>query len=81
MRLEAYLLTTKRTHQDRGQRSILQIIRAVGLTEDEIIQASFHSKKIGRRIKSDPDTGLASNLLLEYVGVGDAHQTNDGEAA
>ena len=40
-RLQTYLRDEKLKGVDKGQRSILNIVRYVGLTEDEIIQASF----------------------------------------
>jgi hypothetical protein len=65
-RLEEYLHNEKLKDNNRGQRSILNIVRYVGLTEDEIIQASFRNPRIGRRIATDPETGRASALLFEY---------------
>lgn len=64
-RLEAYLRSEKEKEKDRGQRSIIQIIRDVGLTEDEIIQVSFRNSHVGRRVKIGQD-GLATQLLFEY---------------
>jgi hypothetical protein len=52
---------------DQGQRSIIQVIRDVGLTEDEIIQVSFRNRHVGRRAKIGED-GLAKQLLFEYQG-------------
>lgn len=51
----------------KGQRSILNLISHVGLTENEIIQISFKSNKIERRIKKDA-AGFADRLMFEYVG-------------
>lgn len=64
-RLEEYLRAEKAKKVDQGQRSIIQIIRDVGLTEDEIIQASFRNPHVGRRAKIGED-GLAKQLLFEY---------------
>ena len=66
-RLEEYLRAEKAKHVDQGQRSIIQIIRDVGLTEDEIIQVSFRNPHVGRRAKIGED-GLAKQLLFEYQG-------------
>jgi len=63
--LEQYLRNEKANQKDRGQRSVLQIVRDVGLTEDEIIQVSFRNPRVGRRVKLAED-GLAGQLLFEY---------------
>lgn len=65
-RLEMYLRDEKRKGDDKGQRSFLNIVRYVGLTEAEIIQASFRNPHIARRLGTDPGTGLANVLLFEY---------------
>lgn len=65
-RLEKYLRDEKLKGIDQGQRSFLNIVRYVGLTEDEIIRASFRDQRIGRRVGKDPVTGLANVLLFEY---------------
>jgi hypothetical protein len=64
-RLEEYLRKEKAKKIDQGQRSIIQIMRDVGLTEDEIIQVSFRNPHVARRVKTDED-GLAKQLLFEY---------------
>lgn len=63
--LEEYLRAEKAKGEDRGQRSILRILSEVGLTEDEIIQASFRNAKISRCVTAD-EKGFANRLLLEY---------------
>lgn len=67
--LEEYLKDVK--HRDalagkRGQRGLLHLVRHVGLTEDEILQLSFASPLIERRISADGD-GQAESLYFEYV--------------
>ena len=64
-KLEDYLKTQKEAGKDKGQRSILHLMCALGLTEAEILQASFRSKKIKRRMISDK-SGIAAQMLLEY---------------
>ncbi len=64
-KLEQYLRSEKAKRDDQGQRSVIQIIRDVGLTEDEIIQVSFRNPRVGRRVKLDAE-GLAKQLLFEY---------------
>ena len=65
-KLEQYLEEQKSKSTGKGQQSLLHLVRNVGLTEDEIIQISFKSKKIERRIKEDEE-GYAKSLLFEYV--------------
>lgn len=65
-RLEAYLRQEKDTGEDQGKRTLLRIVRDIGLTEDEIIQASFRNARIGRFIKPDADSGLAKELMFGY---------------
>ncbi len=67
IRLENYLREEKATSGDKGQRSILRIMGDVGLTQDEILQASFGNARIGRCVTQD-EQGFAKLLLLEYVG-------------
>lgn len=65
-RLESYLKREKEKRTGKGQRSLLNIVSKIGLIEDEILQISFRSKRIERRI--DPsEKGFADRLLFEYV--------------
>lgn len=69
--LETYLADEKRKAQGSsafGQKSMLNIIRHVGLTEDEILRISFVSDKIDRRLSKNQTDGFADRLLFEYVG-------------
>ena len=65
-RLEAYLKAERDAGEDKGQRSILHLVAKVGLTEDEILQASFRSKHIRRVVTSGTLDGMAKDILLEY---------------
>jgi hypothetical protein len=65
-KLEAYLEAEKAAERDRGQRSILHLIARLGLTEAELLDASFRSKHIIRRIAANPVNRRAEDLLLEY---------------
>ena len=65
-KLEAYLKAEKALRADKGQRSILHLMAELGLTEAELLQASFRSRHISRRIAPDPATQRAAALLLEY---------------
>ncbi len=65
--LEEFLRREKLKGEDKGQRSVIRIIKDVGLTQDEIIQASFRNPRIVRRVAQD-ERGLANQLLFEYDG-------------
>lgn len=65
-KLEQYLREQKETKIDQGKRSVIRIIRDVGLTQDEIIQISFVSKKIHRWVTVDPASSIAKDLLFSY---------------
>ncbi len=67
-RLEKYLKSQKviAKGNNRGQRSLLHLMANVGMTEAELIQASFRSKHIVRKIAKDDETGRAGALLLEW---------------
>jgi len=67
-RLEKYLRNVKEAAQpgDRGQRSILHLMARLGMTEAEILQASFGSERIRRALATDDTTGRAAAILLEY---------------
>ncbi|MBS0193173.1 MAG: hypothetical protein JSR34_02935 [Proteobacteria bacterium] len=66
-KLERYLCAEKAKKKDKGQRTVLHLMAALEMTEDEVIRASFGSKKIKLLTVADDATGLASALLLEYV--------------
>ncbi len=66
--LEAYLMDQKSDarRDDKGQRSILHLMARVGMTEAELLHASFKSRHVGRVIAADPETNRAEALLLVY---------------
>ena len=66
-KLETHLRNEKEKAQDKGQRSLLHLMVKVGLTESEILQASFDSRHIKRLEKTDPETNLTEKILFEYV--------------
>lgn len=66
--LENHLMKEKRDAGDKGQRSLLNLVRDVGMTEAELVQASFRSKHITRTVKKNKETGMADLLLLEWDG-------------
>ena len=46
--------------------SIIHLVAELGLTEDEVLQASFRSNKIRRKLMED-DKGIAKGILLEHI--------------
>jgi hypothetical protein len=68
MRLENYLRTTpgKRGQSDKGQRTILHIVARLRMTEAEILDAAFNSKRIKATPARDLGTGRATDILLEF---------------
>jgi len=67
-KLETYLRAEKEARKDQGERTVLHLVRHLGMTEDEIMQASFRSKLVERRIGKDPETDLANTLFFVYSG-------------
>src|SRR5277367_4550275 len=74
-RLENYLQFQKRnaTRGDRGQRSMLHLMANVGLTESEILQASFKSGYIKRLVATSESSHLASDILFQYDETGNSN--------
>ncbi|MGJ8572714.1 MAG: hypothetical protein ACSHXI_18655 [Hoeflea sp.] len=68
MRLIEYLKSEKQKNEDKGQRTILHLIAKLGMTEAQVLEASFQSGKITRRLSKDGNTGRANEILLEWVG-------------
>jgi len=67
-RLERYLKGEKTKAGDRGQRSTFHLIAKLGMTEAEILKASFQSNRVVRRLGVDKETGLANAILFEWKG-------------
>lgn len=65
-RLEDYLRKERETGGDKGQQAILHLIRALGLSEANILECAFSSKNIARRVSKDQNTGDARTLYLIY---------------
>lgn len=65
--LEKYLKSEKENKEDHGQRSLLHLMASLGMTEAELLQASFRSKHIDRKIAPNIKTGRAEALLLEWI--------------
>ena len=68
--LELYLLRESLGSEDEGKRTVLRIIKDLGLTETEIFQASFKNPRIGRFVRPNREDGLAKDLLLGYIPEG-----------
>lgn len=58
-RLEKYL-KAERAH------TVVHLMAKLGMTEAEILHASFESSLVVHKIRKDYETGLASQLLFEY---------------
>jgi hypothetical protein len=65
-RLIRYLQAEKARKTDKGQRSVLNITRELGLTQDEILQMSYWCKNIRRTVRTDSND-FADKLLFEYI--------------
>ncbi len=67
-KLEDYLKAEKSNGEssNRGQRSIMHLVAELGMSEDQIYEASFKSTRISRKTKVDQSTGLVSDILFEW---------------
>lgn len=63
-KLEAYLATKP---GGKPLHTSYNIISALGLTEQEMIQISFRNKHVACRVHVDPATRKADELLFEWV--------------
>jgi hypothetical protein len=71
LELEAYLKREKETDPNiltQGQHNIVFLMAKLGLTSDEILQASFRSKKIDRLPVQNPEFKRAVDILFRYNG-------------
>jgi pyrroloquinoline quinone (PQQ) biosynthesis protein C len=64
-RLENYLKAEKEAGGDQGQRTVLHLVVALGLSETEIMNAAFRSKCIARTVSADM-LGTAAKMFLSY---------------
>lgn len=68
-KLEAYLKSEKEKDSDlrrQGQHNIVHLMAVLGFTADEILQASFRSKKIIRVPIQDPGVKRAVDIFFKY---------------
>ena len=70
IRLEQYLKAKKSTNSPEYIHSVIHLMAELGMTEAEILHASFVSRYIVRRTQTDPKTNLATQLLFEYENPG-----------
>jgi hypothetical protein len=66
IKLEQYLKAEKRENPSKTTHSVLHLMAKLGLTESEILQASFASEHIVRKEHVDRDTNLTDQILFEY---------------
>ncbi len=60
-RLEKYL----KTEHPRAH-TVVHLMAKIGMTEAEILHASFASSLVVHKVRKDYETGLASQLIFEY---------------
>lgn len=67
--LEDYLraeVPGRRSPSDKGRRTVLHLMAALGMTEADILDAGFSSSRIKRSTAQDPETKRAAAIYLEY---------------
>ena len=64
-KLICHLKKEKEKENNKGQRTIVHLMARVGLTKDEILQASYRNHQIYRTIKKGED-GFGEQVLFEY---------------
>jgi hypothetical protein len=67
-KLESYLKEKAETRQQGklARCTVTHLMAHLKLTEEEILNASFSSKRIKCDVTKDGDTGLADKLMLSY---------------
>ena len=67
-RLENYLRGRKQDPlATTYQHTILHLMAKLGMTEEEILHASFSNRHIVCKIRADHSSGLATELVFEYL--------------
>lgn len=61
-----HLKAEKEKKIDKGQRSVLHLMRNLAMSEDDVLKAAFDSKHIEPKEKPGPG-GFAETLLFEYT--------------
>ena len=65
--LEAHLKCEKDKAKDKGQRTLIHLTRHLSMTEADILQAAFSSKKVVAKARVNDTTGFAEELLFVHV--------------
>jgi hypothetical protein len=65
LRLEKYLKIEK-SKSPQEFRSTTRIMAELGMTEAEILAASFSSRHVKRGVRVDTETGFAAEVLFQY---------------
>jgi hypothetical protein len=65
-KLEDYLRREKADNPAKHIHTVLHLMAMLGLTEDEILRASFRSKHIRRAQHVNKDTGLTDEILFAF---------------
>ncbi len=66
LKMENYLREAKSRNPDRHTHTALHLMAQLGLTESEILNASFASRHIIRKEHVNKDTSLTDHILFEY---------------
>ena len=77
--LEAHLKDERNRHEtsdnlQSGSRSVMHLMAHLAMTEEQILEAAFASRKVKRWTGQDPETGRANALFLQYDEGGGAHR-------
>lgn len=65
-RLDQYLKAEREKNPNNHTHTVIHLMAKLGMTEAEILHASFASRHIVHKTRKDSDTGLAAQLLFEY---------------
>jgi hypothetical protein len=63
--LENYLREEKLRGHDQGRRSVIHLMADLAMTESQVLEAAFQSKRIAS-VSGTDDQGRAARLLFEY---------------
>jgi hypothetical protein len=68
LRLETYLRDASLSAEPgrQGAHSLVHLIAELGMSEGDVMEAAFRSSKIERLRRSDPESGLATHVMLAY---------------
>ena len=66
-RLETYLKAERDKGDNKGQRTVLNIVAELSMSENDVLDAAFRSKHVRCVTKPDED-GYVAKLLFEYTG-------------